>query len=283
MKHLKLTLSLSLILFVFLGSIPQISAAPNVAAARAGESQSDETDDASNGDAVKNGLQFRLSEGADQPQSQAPNNVAPTTRLSESEVQNVLKRLPPVKAEAGDQQEFALRERSLPPPRTGKTINVSFPSSEPAPTPEQKTAGPLEVLRFAPEGDVPIAPQLSITFSQPMVAVTSNDDLAAQDVPVKLTPQPPGKWRWVGTKTLLFVPDGRFPMATEYSVTVPAGTRSVKGGTLTQSRIWSFDTPPPTLKTRYPDDDGTRPRDELMFIEFDQRIDPAAVLQTIKV
>ena len=56
MKHLKLTLSLFLILFVFLGSILQISAAPNVAAARVGESQSDETDDASNGDAVKNGL-----------------------------------------------------------------------------------------------------------------------------------------------------------------------------------------------------------------------------------
>jgi hypothetical protein len=37
-----------------------------------------------------------------------------------------------------------------------------------------------------PEGDVPLAPQLSVTFSQPMVAVTSVDDLAAQDVPVKL-------------------------------------------------------------------------------------------------
>jgi uncharacterized protein YfaS (alpha-2-macroglobulin family) len=283
MKHLKLTLSLSLILFVFLGSIPQISAARNVAAARAGESRGDDDDDASNGDAVKNGLQFRLSEGADQPQSQAPNNLAPTTRLSESEVQNVLKRLPPVKAEAGDQQDFALRERSLPPPRTGKTINVSFPSSEPAPTPEQKTAGPLEVLRFAPEGDVPIAPQLSITFSQPMVAVTSNDDLAAQDVPVKLTPQPPGKWRWVGTKTLLFVPDGRFPMATSYSASVVAGTKSANGGNLSATKTWSFATPPPTVKSSYPYSGTPVTRDSLMFVEFDQRIDPAAVLNTIKV
>ncbi|HEV7376014.1 MAG TPA: Ig-like domain-containing protein, partial [Pyrinomonadaceae bacterium] len=219
MKHLKLTLSLSLILFVFLGGIPQINAAPE-ASARAGALAADE-DDSNSEDAMKNGLQFRLSQGAEQPERQPANNTAPTSRLSESEVQNVLKRLPPVKAEAADEQEFALRDRSLPPPRTGKTINVSFPSSEAAPTPAP-TSGPLEVLRFSPEGDVPLAPQLSITFSQPMVAVTSNDDLAAQAVPVKLTPQPPGKWRWVGTKTLLFVPDGRFPMATQYTASVAA-------------------------------------------------------------
>ena len=115
-----------------------------------------------------------------------------------------------------------------------------------------------------------------------MVSITSQEE-AAETVPVKLSPQPPGKWRWVGTKTLLFEPAVRFPMATQYSVTVPAGTRSANGGTLTQSRTWSFDTPPPTLKTRYPDDDSTRPRDELMFVEFDQRIDPATVLRTIKV
>ena len=188
---------------------------------------------------MKNGLQFRLSEGAGQPERQDTVNLAPATRLSESEIQNVLKRLPPVKAAAGDDQEFAMRDRSLPPPRTGKTINVSFPSSEPAPTPEQVAAGPLEVLRFAPEGDVPLAPQLSITFSQPMVAVTSNADVESQDIPVKLTPQPAGKWRWIGTKTLLFVPDGRFPMATNYTASVVAGTKSANGGTLsaTKTRI----------------------------------------------
>src|SRR5947209_8182935 len=281
MKHLRLALSLSLILFTFLGSIPKINAAPT-SKSSVSESDADE-DDTQNGDSVKNGLQFRLSEGAGQPERKGDVNVAPAARLSEGEIQNVLKRLPPVKAESGDDQEFAMRDRSLPPPRTGKTINVSFPSSEPQPTPEQKTAGPLEVLRFAPEGDVPIAPQLSITFSQPMVDVTSNDDLAAQDVPVKLTPQPPGKWRWVGTKTLPFVPDGRFPMATTYSASVVAGTKSGTGGNLSATKTWSFATPPPTVKVSYPYSSTPVTRDSLMFVEFDQRIDPAAVLNTIKV
>ncbi|HKC65606.1 MAG TPA: Ig-like domain-containing protein, partial [Pyrinomonadaceae bacterium] len=281
MKHLRLTLSLSLILFTFLGSIPKVNATPT-SKASVNESDVDEGD-AQSGDAVKNGLQFRLSEGAGQPERKDNVNLAPATRLSDSEVQNVLKRLPPVKAESGDDQEFAMRDRSLPPPRTGKTINVSFPSSEAQPTPETKAAGPLEVLRFAPEGDVPIAPQLSITFSQPMVAVTSNDDLAAQDVPVRLTPQPAGKWRWVGTKTLLFAPDVRFPMATDYTATVTAGTRSAQGGTFPTTKTWKFSTPPPTVKSSYPYSGTPVARDALMFLEFDQRIDPASVLNTIKV
>jgi uncharacterized protein YfaS (alpha-2-macroglobulin family) len=230
---------------------------------------------------VQKGLRFRLSQGIDQPESRPASNLAPTTSLSENETENVLKRLPAIKIEASDEQEFALRDRSLPPPRTGKIINVAFPPAENISSPETKEAGPLEVLRYAPEGDVPLAPQLSVTFSQPMIAVSSQEE-AATNVPVKLSPQPPGKWRWVGTKTLLFEPAGRFPMATRYSVTVPAGTRSANGGTLATSKTWDFTTPPPTAKNTYPAGDSTQPRDALMFVEFDQRIDPSSVLKTIK-
>ena len=111
-----------------------------------------------------------------------------------------------------------------------------------------------------PEGDVPLAPQLSVTFSQPMVAVTSHDDLAASAVPVRLDPQPPGQWRWVGTKTLLFEPTARFPMATEYRVEVPAGTRSATGGTLATAVRWTFATPPPVLDGRHPGRPADAPR-----------------------
>ncbi|MBA2734212.1 MAG: Ig-like domain-containing protein, partial [Acidobacteria bacterium] len=280
MKHLKLILSLSLIFFIFAGSIPRIS---GVSAFAASAQESDGEDESQSGAQMKEGLQFRLSEGTGQPESRTPITPAQSSRLTDSEVQNVLKRLPPVKTEEGDQQDFALRDRSLPPPRTGKTVNVSFPSSESAPPPNTAAAGPLEVLRFAPEGEIPLAPQLSITFSQPMVAVTSNDDLAAQNVPVRLSPQTPGKWRWVGTKTLLFVPDGRFPMATQYSATVVAGTKSANGGTFSTTKTWTFATPPPTVKSSYPSPNTPTRRDTLMFVEFDQRIDPAAVLNTIKV
>ena len=116
--------------------------------------------------------------------------------------------------------------------------------------------GPLEVLRYAPEGDVPLAPNLSVTFNQPMVALTGISDLAKDDVPVRLSPQPEGQWRWVGTKTLLFEPAaktgfaaGRFPAATRYTVEIPAGTTSATGGKLSQGVTFTFTTPAPVVES----------------------------------
>lgn len=253
--------------------------------ANAADNAKDETND------EETGLKFRLSEGAEQapPTQEVRARIAQASPLSDAEMQNVLRRLPPIKTEASDEQNFAMRERSLPPPRTGKTINASFPppdSSSPdqssSATLNNPTARSLEVTRHAPEGEVPVAPQLSVTFSQPMVAVASQGDAVAVNLPVQITPQPQGKWRWVGTKTLLFEPDGRFPMATEYHVTIPAGTKSAIGGTLANSSTWNFKTPPLNIKKSYPAE-GSNRRDALMFIEFDQRIDPAAVLNYISV
>src|SRR6266403_1046653 len=163
------------------------------------------------------GLQLKLSEGAPAAERPAPVATAPASKLSDEEAEAVLKRLRPIKTDPDDQKDFALRDRSLPPPRMGKTIADSFPPPEKLDKPDSVTSGPLEVLRYSPEGDVPLVPQLSVTFSQPMVAVTSHQDTIAAGVPVKLSPQPSGHWRWVGTKTLLFETDGHFPMATEYT------------------------------------------------------------------
>src|SRR5215475_4456363 len=229
------------------------------------------------------GLVFRLSEAQDEQQRQPQSQIArPATEpLSDEAIQNLLKRLPPIKVEGDDEKDFALRDRSLPAPRTGQTISETFPPASGANQPEQVASGPLEVLRVSPEGDVPIAPHLSVTFSQPMVAVTSNEDLSASRVPVKLSPQPQGKWRWLGTKTLLFDPAVRFPMATNYSVEVPAGTKSGAGGALGAAKRWTFSTPPLQVKSSFPRN-GPHSRNPLFFIEFDQRIEPDSLLKKIR-
>ena len=244
--------------------------------ARANSAADDEATDG------KEGLRFRLSEAPGQPEARPISKVANATPLSDAETQAILQRLPPIKTDASDEADFALREKSLPPPRTGDVIKQTFPAPSEMTRPDQTTAGALEVLRYSPEGEVPIAPNLSVTFSQPMIAVSSQEE-AAEYVPVKLSPQPPGKWRWIGTKTLLFEPDVRFPMATQYSVTVPAGTKSANGGSIAVPKTWTFTTPPPTVKTFYPTKASVQRRDALMFAEFDQRIDPAAVLRNIRV
>jgi uncharacterized protein YfaS (alpha-2-macroglobulin family) len=228
------------------------------------------------------GLQIRLSEGAESGARPQPLPLAAAAPLSDQAAQNILNRLGPIKAGADDEKDFQIRDRSLPAPRTGKTIEATFPPPDTSSPPDTKPTGPVEVLRYSPEGDVPLAPQLSVTFSHPMVAVTSHADALAAGTPVRITPQPDGRWRWVGTKTLLFEPTGRFPMATDYSVEVPAATKSATGATLAAAKRWSFKTPPPTVKQSYPNGGPFR-RDPLIFVEFDQAIDPAAVLKSIRV
>jgi hypothetical protein len=234
------------------------------------------------------GLRFRLSEGTDESGAARPGASPAATpdavKLSDAETRQIYERLPPLKTDGTDTQEFNLRERSLPPPRAGQTVLAAFPATERRDAPETGGAnGTLQVLRHAPTGEVALAPELSVTFSQPMVAVTSQGELAAGDVPVRLTPQPAGRWRWLGTKTLIFdAADERLPMANEYRVTVPAGTRSATGATLGAATTWSFSTPPPKVMAKYPEG-GTHRRDALMFVAFDQRINPEEVLRTIKV
>ena len=228
------------------------------------------------------GLVFSLGDGA--PGEETPPKISqPTpTTLDDAETKRVLDRLPPLPVVDGEKKPFALREKSLPVPRTGKTVAARFPppSSEPTPTPQ--TAGALRVLRHAPDGDVNVAADLSVTFSQPMVAVTSHDELSHQAVPVRLTPQPAGRWRWVGTRTLLFDPDVRFPMATRYQVEVLAGTKSATGGILAAAERWTFTTTTPVLSSRHPENVPTR-RDPLLLAVFDQRVDPAEMLRFVRV
>src|SRR5688572_6680355 len=63
------------------------------------------------------GLALRLSEGKDQPGAVAALPVAPAQKLADADAQKLLARMPALVGQAGDRQDFALRERSQPPPR----------------------------------------------------------------------------------------------------------------------------------------------------------------------
>ena len=239
--------------------------------------------------AMDNGEQrvfIRLSEGQAQPQSATPVPQATGEPLSAEEIERILARLPALTGESGDQEDFNLALDPIPPPRTGEVISEAFPPPPEAIQPDSVPTGPLEVLRFAPEGEIPLAPFVNVTFNQPMVPLATLNDLAALQVPVRLEPALPGTWRWIGAKTLTFEYDleliDRLPKATVYRVTVPAGTQSVVGGVLAETVEWTFSTPPPKMTASYPD--GTpQPAEPIFFIAFDQRVDPAAVLETTQV
>ncbi|MCX6043780.1 MAG: MG2 domain-containing protein, partial [Chloroflexi bacterium] len=234
------------------------------------------------------GLHLSLSEGAQQTQTVAVLPVASSQPLSQTATAALLDRLPPLTVVITDQQTFKLPEQTLPPPQPGKTVDVAFPPTNTATitTSTAISTGPLQVLRFAPEGEIPVAPFLNVTFNQPMAPLATLEQLSAQDVPVKLTPALPGVWKWLGTKTLSFEVTSdeidRFPKATHYTVEIPAGTKSATGGVLEKTVTWSFTTPPPVLEYAYPNSSPQR-LDPVFLVRFDQGIDAAAVLKTINV
>jgi alpha-2-macroglobulin len=227
-----------------------------------------------------NGLEFRLSEGQEGAENRQVTPPASGDKLSENETSGLLKRLPLIKEDKNDKQDFSKRIGSLPAPKTGKVVPVKFPADETRAVNVDNTKTPLEVLRYSPQGNVPIVSDLSITFSQPMVAVTSQDE-AAKTVPVTLSPDVKGKWRWLGTKTLIFDADQRFPMATKFTASVVAETKSATGQALQKDTSWTFSTPAPVVKQTYPN--GTTRRDVPMFVAFDQEVNPQNVLNKIKV
>ncbi len=234
-------------------------------------------------------LTIRLSEGdeSDGESSPAAGQVDGVA-LDDAEIRVVIDRLPPWDEDGGSQVGFHRPVDSLPPPRIGRTVDQPFPAGPDVPAPVVDP-GPLEVLRVQPTGEVGIAPFISITFNQPMVPLATIGQLDALDVPVVVSPPLPGRWQWIGTRTLRFEHDqeifDRLPMATSYTVKVPAGTESQTGSALAEAFRFEFETPPPSLLRISPAEDRAH-RDSLelypvFLATFDQRVEPSAVLETI--
>ncbi len=241
---------------------------------------------AMNGDGGGSGLSILLSDGQEVPsviERLVPVRGLP---LTEEEIESILDRLAPWVEDQGLEVDFRLPEQILRPPLTGNTIPDTFPSSIDLSKPQPVFGEELEVLRYAPDGEVAIAPFISVTFNQPMIALNTLEALAEEDVPVQVTPLIPGSWRWLGTRTLNFLSDSdlydRLPMATEYLVTIPAGVESAVGKTLQDTVQFRFSTPAPSMAEYYPSY-GPQPLEPLFFISFDQRIDPSAVIDHIQV
>lgn len=226
---------------------------------------------------------YTLREGtpdAGKTEAKPPVKASP---LSPADTDKLLGRLPPIQMGDGDVVDFALREGSKPPPLTGEQIQAPFPPPVVPDVAQPDVAGvKAEVLRYQPEGDVPLAPRITITFSTPMVPLTSHDTLAKSAVPAKMTPDIEGNWRWVGTKTLFFDPVGRAPMATDFKVEVPAGVKDALGRAIETGKSFTFRTPPPSLLNSLPQGDAVK-LEPVFFATFDQRIDAKGALGKVKI
>ncbi len=210
--------------------------------------------------------------------------MAEVVELDSARVRALLERLDPLPTDVDDVQPFALRPDSDPPPRTGVTEVGEFPTEAERQLPEHEAPeDPPNLLRHAPEGEVPIAGQVSLTFDRPMVAVTAHDDLVAEQLPIRIEPDVQGAWRWIGTRTLVFEPDApRLPMATRFDVRVDPELSAADGQTLGREFRWQFQTPALELVSAYPTGTGVN-LEPVILLSFNQRVEPESLLESLSI
>ena len=71
--------------------------------------------------------------------------------------------------------------------------------------------------------------EITIIFNRPMVPLTTLDVLEDQNIPVAITPLTQGRFKWVTTRNLQFIPKKRLQRSTRYAVEVKPGFVSIDG------------------------------------------------------
>lgn len=110
---------------------------------------------------------------------------------------------------------------------------------------------PLEISRITPKGnDVPAGRQIVIQFNQPVVPL-GRMERTDSEIPVIITPELKGQWRWLNTSSLAYQLDDRNALkyATQYSVVINPGIRTESGKTIDKPITHTFITQRP--KVRY--------------------------------
>jgi uncharacterized protein YfaS (alpha-2-macroglobulin family) len=209
---------------------------------------------------------------------------APVTSLSQAETDALLARLEPLPA-VDNSAAPTMRPASAPPRRVGSVTPIAFvrptgkqvadsPISQ-APAP----IAPMEAPQILPSGEVRAESEVRIRFAQAMVPIARVGQPA--DV-ATITPAIAGTWSWVDTHVAKLTSTAkRFPAATQFTVRVKPGLKSLMGATLQDEITGTFATPPVMLTGIYPHS-RVRP-DSPLLLEFDQEIDPAAIAKRLRV
>jgi uncharacterized protein YfaS (alpha-2-macroglobulin family) len=139
---------------------------------------------------------------------------------------------------------------------------------------------PFAVVFGGPHGQTVDPSEISIVFNRPMrpLELAGEESAPPASLFIKGGGAPKGSWRWLGTSALIFAPDARLPRATEFVVTVPAGTKALDGSALKEAYTFELATPPPRLERISPGSGEDHLRPTATFeLRFNQPVDPKEV------
>ncbi|MDD5621307.1 MAG: alpha-2-macroglobulin family protein [Candidatus Pacebacteria bacterium] len=79
------------------------------------------------------------------------------------------------------------------------------------------------------EAEAPESSEITIVFNRPIVPLTTLSELEAKDVPVEINPATKGKFKWITTSNLQFIPESGLIPSSNYIITIKPGFVSVDG------------------------------------------------------
>jgi uncharacterized protein YfaS (alpha-2-macroglobulin family) len=137
------------------------------------------------------------------------------------------------------------------------------------------------VVFAGPKGETDDASEITLVFNRPLRPLELADDGDETPAPVKIEVPggraPEGRWHWLGSSVLVFSPKSPLPRATEFVVTVPAGTRSLGGEVLAAPYQFRFQTPAPRLVRSEPSDRQHWMPRQVVDLFFNQPVEPGEV------
>ena len=77
--------------------------------------------------------------------------------------------------------------------------------------------------------EAPENSEITIVFNRPMVPLTTLGYLEEKDVPVEITPHTEGRFKWITTRNLQFIPKERLIRSSLYEITIKPGLISTDG------------------------------------------------------
>lgn len=71
--------------------------------------------------------------------------------------------------------------------------------------------------------------EITFVFNRPMVPLTTLTEQEKTELPITITPATPGKFKWISTRNLQFVPETTLIPSSDYTVEIKAGLYSIDG------------------------------------------------------
>ncbi len=145
----------------------------------------------------------------------------------------------------------------------------------------------LQVVSVSPRGTAASEAEnqrLVVTFDQPVAPLAGLSGQPMTTGPLTLAPPVAGTFRWLGTASLEFRPDKPLPLATKFTVTIPAGVKAASGAVLAQAYTWSFETSRPKVIGSLPQQ-GAKwiSLDAEVYLRFDQPVNLAAAANFVTI